>query len=157
MPDSARCACFNSRGQQRLGQRLHLLKLAGVLLGLYFIFNRKLAGSSPPLLNVTHNALMGGLALTPFLPLFWHMPPASVSPKLVALVALAVVGQGLMISAFNYAPAGVIAPYSYAMLVFAAVIGYLAFGTFPDLATWIGIALIVGAGLFIAHRERRLG
>ncbi len=130
--------------------------LAGVLLGLYFISNRKLAGSSPPLLNVTHNGLMGALALTPFLPLFWHTPPLPVVPKLAALIALAVVGQGLMITAFNYAPAAVIAPYTYAMLVFAALVGYLAFGTFPDIATWFGIALIVGAGVFIAHRERQL-
>ena len=48
-----------------------------------------------------------------------------------------------------------IAPFTYAMLVFAAIIGYLVFGTFPDVATWVGIALIVGAGLFIAQRERR--
>ncbi|CAN0489180.1 unnamed protein product, partial [Phaeothamnion confervicola] len=128
--------------------------LSGVLLGLYFIANRKLAGLAPPLLNVTHNSLMGTLALTPFLPLFWSTPPASVSPKIAALIALAVVGQGLMITAFMFAPAGVIAPYSYVMLVFAAIIGYAAFGTFPDLSTWLGIALIVGAGLYIAHRER---
>ena len=76
-------------------------------------------------------------------------------PKLAALIGLAVVGQGLMISSFMYAPASVIAPYSYAMLVFAALIGYLAFGNFPDLATWVGIALIVGAGLYIAQLERQ--
>ena len=96
---------------------------AGVLMGLYFIANRRLAGSSPPLLNVTHNALMGGLALTAFLPLFWQPPPVAVMPKLAALVALAVVGQALMISSFNFAPAGVIAPYSYGMLLFAVLIG----------------------------------
>ena len=129
--------------------------LAGVLMGLYFIANRMLAGAAPPLLNIAHNGLMGALALTPFLPLFWHTPPASLGPKLAALVALAVVGQGLMISAFIFAPAGVIAPYTYAMLLFAVLIGYLGFGTFPDIATWIGIALIVGAGLVIARLERR--
>jgi drug/metabolite transporter (DMT)-like permease len=131
--------------------------LSGVLLGLYFIANRKLSGRAPPLLNVTHNSLMGTLALTPFLPLFWSTPPASVTPKVTTLIALAVVGQGLMITAFMYAPAGVIAPYSYAMLVFAAIIGYVVFGNLPDLTTWIGMALIVGAGLYIAHRERRSG
>ena len=125
--------------------------VAGVVMGFFYIANRRLAGAQPPLLNVAHNAAMGALALTPFLPFFWRTPPASVGWKLAVLLALAVVGQGLMISSFMYAPAGVIAPYTYAMLVFAALVGYLAFGTFPDLATWIGIALIVGAGLFIAR------
>jgi drug/metabolite transporter (DMT)-like permease len=128
---------------------------AGVLMGLFLISNRALASHAPPLINVTQNALMGALVMAPFLPLFWSAPPWPVVPKLGGIIALAVIGQGLMITAFNYAPAGVLAPYTYAMLVFAALIGYFAFGTFPDLATWIGIALIVAAGLMIAHNERR--
>ncbi len=130
--------------------------LAGFLLAFYFIANRRLAGVAAPILNVTHNALTGAIALSLFLPLFWHPVPLAAVPKLFALVALAVFGQALMISSFNYAPAAVVSPFTYAMLVFAAIIGYAVFGTFPDLATWIGIALIVGAGLFIAHRERQL-
>jgi drug/metabolite transporter (DMT)-like permease len=128
--------------------------LAGCFLALYFIGNRKLAGLAPPLLNVTHNALTGAIVLTAFLPLFWQPVPAEAWPKLALLIALAVFGQALMILSFNYAPAAVVAPFTYAMLVFAAIIGYVVFGTFPDLATWAGIALIVGAGLYIAHRER---
>lgn len=129
--------------------------LAGFLMAFYFIANRKLAATSPPLINVAHNALMGAVAFTPFLPLYWQTPSVEVMPKLAALVALAVVGQGLMIGSFSFAPASVVAPYTYAMLVFAALIGYLYFGNLPDLASWIGIALIVGAGLYIAHRERQ--
>lgn len=128
--------------------------LAGFLLAFYFISNRRLAGLAPPLLNVTHNALTGAIILTLFLPLFWQPIPAEAIPKLIMLVALAVLGQALMISSFNFAPAAVVSPFTYAMLVFAAIIGYVVFGTFPDVATWVGIVLIVGAGLFIAHRER---
>ncbi len=130
--------------------------LAGVIMGFYFMANRKLAGRAPPVLSITHNCLMGGVALSLFLPLFWTTPPAHVTPKLAAIVVLAIAGQGLMISAFAFAPAGVVAPISYAMLVFAALIGYFAFGTLPDTATWAGMTLIVGAGLFIAWRERQL-
>lgn len=128
---------------------------AGMLLGGYFLANRKLSGAQPPLLNITHNALTGGVLLTILSPLYWRTPALASLPKLAALVALAVAGQGLMISAFNYAPAAVIAPFTYAMLVFAALIGYFVFDTFPDTATWAGIVLIVGAGLAIAHRERQ--
>lgn len=130
--------------------------LASVFLALYYIANRRLAGLAPPLLNVVHNALTGAIILTVFLPLYWQPVPPAAAPKLVAIVALAVFGQACMISAFNYAPAATVAPFTYAMLVFAAIIGLVVFGTFPDVATWIGIVLIVGAGLFIAHRERQL-
>lgn len=129
--------------------------MAGFLMAAYFIANRRLAASSPPLINVAHNALMGAIALTPFLPLFWQTPPMALVPKLGGIVALAVIGQGLMISSFSFAPANVVAPYTYAMLVFAALIGWAVFGNLPDAAGWTGITLIVGAGLFIAQRERR--
>ncbi|MEM8971358.1 MAG: DMT family transporter, partial [Pseudomonadota bacterium] len=121
--------------------------LSGILIGLYFIANRKLAGAQPPILNITHNGLLGGLALTPFLQLFWTPVDPANLPKLAAIIALAVVGQALMISAFMYATAVTLAPFSYAFIVFATAIGYFVFGDFPDQITWIGIALIVASGL----------
>ncbi|MEM6499446.1 MAG: DMT family transporter, partial [Pseudomonadota bacterium] len=130
--------------------------LSGILIGLYFIANRKLAGAQPPLLNITHNALLGGLALTPFFQLFWTPVDVENFPKLAAIIALAVVGQALMISAFMFATAVTLAPFSYAFIVFATAIGYFVFGDFPDQITWIGIALIVASGLFIAIREIQL-
>ena len=133
----------------------YIALLAGFLLGFYLIGNRRLAGLAPPLLNVTHNALMGGILLTLLLPLVWQPIPLTAMPKLAGIVVLAIFGQALMISSFNYAAATVVAPFTYAMLVFAAIIGYVVFGTVPDVPTWIGMMLIVGAGLYIAHRERQ--
>ena len=80
----------------------------------------------------------------------------STVPHLVVLIALAVVGQGLMITSFKYAAASTLAPYTYSMLVFAVLVGLIAFGHLPDVATWTGMALIVGAGIYIANRERQL-
>lgn len=134
----------------------YIALLSGILMGLYFIANRKLAGAQPPLLSVTHNALMGAIALTPFFQLFWQPIPISVAPHLGALIAFAVVGQGLLITSFNYAPAVVLAPYAYAFIVFAALIGYFVFGDVPDIFTWTGIGLIFCSGLYIALREIQL-
>lgn len=138
-----------------VGVGYYIALLSGVLLGGYLLANRLLARSQAPLLNIAHNSLTGGVILTLLAPLYWQTPPPEAIPKLLGIVVLAVAGQGLMISSFMYAPAAVIAPFTYAMLVFAVLIGYLLFGTFPDLATWIGIVMIVGAGVFIAERERR--
>ncbi len=130
--------------------------LSGIAMGFYFVANRRLAGTQPPLLNITYNAMLGGLALTPFLQLFWTPVDPANLPKLAAVVGLAVVGQGLMITAFAFATAVTLAPFLYAFIVFATAIGYFVFGDFPDPVTWIGIALIVASGLFIALREIQL-
>jgi drug/metabolite transporter (DMT)-like permease len=146
--------CLPGFGGDPLGYYLGLA--SGILMGLYFIANRRLAGAQPPLLNIAHNGLMGAVALTPFLPLFWEPVSASIHSELIILVLLAIVGQGLMISSFIFAPAVVIAPYAYALLVFAALIGYFSFGAIPEPLTWVGIAMIVASGLTIAFRERKL-
>ena len=129
---------------------------AGIMLGLTFIANRKLGGTQPFLLNITYNALMGSLALTPLVILLWEPIPATANLMLVFIVILSVVGQGCMISSFKFGPAAVISPYFYTALIFAALIGYLVFGDIPDTTSWIGMALIVGSGLYIAHRERQM-
>jgi drug/metabolite transporter (DMT)-like permease len=53
------------------------------------------------------------------------------------------------------APASVVVPYQYTMIVFAAGFGWLMFGDVPSLATLAGVAVIIGAGLYLGWRERR--
>ena len=129
--------------------------MAGVLLGGYFLANRRLAGSQPIILEITHNALMGAVALSPLVPLIWHPVPEVLTWTLVIGLGMAIIGQGAMIASFRWGPAAVISPYSYTMLIFAAFIGYFTFDTIPDVFSWTGISLIVGSGIYIAHRERK--
>jgi drug/metabolite transporter (DMT)-like permease len=55
------------------------------------------------------------------------------------------------------APASTVVPYQYTMIVWAVAFGYIVFGDVPQLSTAIGAAAIVGAGLYIFLRERKLG
>jgi drug/metabolite transporter (DMT)-like permease len=48
-----------------------------------------------------------------------------------------------------------VAPFRYTSLLFAIVLGVLVFGEWPDMWTWTGSALVVGAGLYTILRERR--
>lgn len=53
-------------------------------------------------------------------------------------------------------PASVVMPFHDTQIVWGAVFGWLFFGDVPDAQMMAGAALIVAAGLFIMHRERRL-
>ena len=55
------------------------------------------------------------------------------------------------------APASVVVPYQYSMIVWAVMFGYAVFGDVPSMATIIGAAIIIGAGFYIYLRERDLG
>ncbi len=66
------------------------------------------------------------------------------------------VGHYLVIRAFQQGQAAVIAPLGYVELVGTTALGYLIFGNFPDRWTWIGAAIIIASGVYIALRERKL-
>jgi drug/metabolite transporter (DMT)-like permease len=55
------------------------------------------------------------------------------------------------------APASVVVPYQYTMIIWAVMFGYLVFGDAPQPATIVGAAIIIGAGIYIFLRERELG
>src|SRR5580693_4448524 len=55
------------------------------------------------------------------------------------------------------APASVVVPYQYSMIVWAVMFGYVVFGDVPSSATILGASIIIGAGLYIFLRERKLG
>jgi drug/metabolite transporter (DMT)-like permease len=55
------------------------------------------------------------------------------------------------------AQASVVVPYQYSMIVWAVMFGYVVFGDVPQVATVVGAAIIIGAGLYIFLRERKLG
>lgn len=60
----------------------------------------------------------------------------------------------LFISGLRMAPLSLLAPITYVQLVSAGILSYLFFGDIPSHYTLIGSAMIAGAGLYSAHRER---
>jgi len=58
-------------------------------------------------------------------------------------------------AAYRMAPSASIAPFEYIGLPLAIFWGWLFFAEWPALTTWIGCAMILGAGLFVFLRERQ--
>lgn len=90
-------------------------------------------------------------------PIGWVTPtPASLglfaAAGLVSVCALLCVNRSLKL-----APASVVVPYQYSMIVWAVAFGYVVFGDVPSWATIAGAAIIIAAGLYIFVREQRLG
>lgn len=63
---------------------------------------------------------------------------------------------GLLISqAYRLCEAALVAPLEYVAMPMAIVWGVAVFGEWPDTVAWIGIALILGAGIYMIWRETR--
>lgn len=84
-----------------------------------------------------------------------------VMPKTEELLALAAIGvlgvfaQVFLTAAYQHDDASRISPYSYAIVIFAAILGVLFFGEVPDALTFVGGILIVMAGIVMARSSHR--
>ena len=101
-------------------------------------------------------ALLGSIGMSLAMPFIAVMPRSLVDALLFcSLGLLGGFGHYLVIRAFQLGPAAVIAPLGYVELVGSVVLGYLVFFNFPDAWTWVGAAVIIASGIYIAFRERR--
>ncbi len=83
--------------------------------------------------------------------------PTATEWVLMALLGvLATVSHTLIVIAFRHASAGILAPFQYLEIIGATILGLLIFGDFPSPLTWVGVFMIVGSGLYVFYRERRL-
>ena len=75
--------------------------------------------------------------------------------QMLGIGVVSFIAHGLVVLAFRHAPAATLAPLNYLEIVSATLLAYLVFGDFPAPPVWLGIAIIVGSGLYVARRERR--
>ncbi|RKF15439.1 DMT family transporter [Roseovarius spongiae] len=68
--------------------------------------------------------------------------------------AVAATSFVLVAEAYRNADATALAPFQYLEIVTATALGFLVFGDFPDALTWVGVAIILGSGVYIFHREQ---
>jgi drug/metabolite transporter (DMT)-like permease len=97
--------------------------------------------------------LLGAL-MSPF---GWVTPGAGSLALFAAAGCISVSALICVNRSLKLAPASVVVPYQYSMIVWAVTFGMIVFGDAPRPATIIGAAIIIGAGLYIFLRERALG
>jgi drug/metabolite transporter (DMT)-like permease len=120
------------------------------------VITRKIHPTVPGLLVTLSNALcvacVAGL---------WSMQQTWVALNLntwLALLASSVclaMAYHLIIVAMRHGEMGVIAPFRYSALLYALVLGHVIWGDVPDAVTWVGIGLLVGAGLILIGSNRK--
>jgi len=101
---------------------------------------------------------VGTFALGALMSPFGWVTPSIGSLGLFAAAGCISVSALLCVNrSLKLAPASVVVPYQYSMIVWALMFGYLVFGDVPQMATIAGAAIIIAAGLYIFLRERSLG
>ena len=87
----------------------------------------------------------------------WNWPSPWEAVILVLTGLSGGVGQLFLSFSYRYGEASVLAPFDYAAMIWAVVLGYFLFGELPAAQVWLGGAIVIAAGLLILWRERKLG
>jgi len=81
-------------------------------------------------------------------------PSTDAIAQLAGASALVLVGYHSLIEAMRTGDISAIAPFRYSVVLWAMMLGYLAFGEVPTSGTIIGSVIVIAAGLYTLHRER---
>ena len=111
----------------------------------------------PPILIMTLSAgavTIASLMAAPFVP--WAWPAALTFAELAAAAVFSLIGQLCVIIAMRTGEVSAVAPFRYAIIVFAILSGILIFDHFPDGPTLLGIVIVATAGLYTFFREQKL-
>jgi len=127
--------------------------IGAVLAGVAKVSIRTMRSTETPGRIVFYFALIGTLvsvipAILAWVELSWMQ-----LAYLGGIALFSTIGQLLLSKAYGLAPAGQLGPYTYTSVIFAALFGWLIWGEVLLINTWIGIFIIIFAGI-LAIRDR---
>jgi drug/metabolite transporter (DMT)-like permease len=122
---------------------------------LYQIMTRRFSATQPPMVTFFYTAAVGCVLMSPIVPFFWETPQLRHWPLFMLLGVAGGAGHYALIKAMQLADASFLSPLGYAQLLWATLFGLLVFGDFPDAPAFLGMAVIVASGLYVALGHRR--
>lgn len=125
-----------------------LIALFGAMLGaLAKVIIRRMSGTESPQRVVFYFALISSVLSALPAALNWVTPDLEQLVWLLLMAVTSTVAQLLLSRGYGLAPAGQLGAYTYASVAFAALFGWLLWDELLGLNSWMGLVLIVSAGL----------
>jgi drug/metabolite transporter (DMT)-like permease len=133
-----------------------LLPLVGAALWAgYQVLTRLASRHDAPDTSLLWSAFVALVATSFVGPVDWVWPTPMAWTLMVIVAALGAVAHYALIKALDFAEAGSVQPYTYTLLVWVALLGWLVFGDVPDGWTILGGAIVVASGLYTWRHDRR--
>ncbi|MGA2565787.1 MAG: DMT family transporter [Pseudolabrys sp.] len=136
-----------------------LLSLAATICyGFYAVITRIVSRVDSNQTSLFYANFIGALVMLPVIPFVWTTPQNwAIALLLMGTGVLGSAGHFLLISGHRLAPAAVLSPFVYTQLIWVVILGYLVFDHVPNRWTMAGAAIVISSGLYLLHRERKLG
>lgn len=131
----------------------YIALLGAVFIGISILNIKTLSRTESPNKIVFYmSLLMTPAALIPAL-MVWETPDMQYWGWVAAMGPLGVAAHITLVRAYSLGDASAIVPFDFSRLLFAVLIGWIAFGEVADLWTWVGGLVIFSSSVFIVRRE----
>jgi drug/metabolite transporter (DMT)-like permease len=130
---------------------------ATVSYSLMMVLTRVLARTDSDAAILVWNMVGLAAAALPFTLRVWVTPAPA---DWITFLLLGLSGTGatyFLTVAYRHAPAAVVAPLDYTALLWGLGFGWMLWRELPDPAIWPGVAVLIGAGLYLIRSETRPG
>lgn len=130
--------------------------MSAVTYALYLTLTRKVSSHDSTATSMAYVGVFGFLLTSGVGIFFWQpMDPAMLGVMIMVMIT-SVVAHGLIMVALSRAPASTVQPFNYLGLPWGILMSVIFFQHLIDPIALVGAAIIVGAGLVVMERERRL-
>lgn len=116
---------------------------------------RNLGRTDDPLTTVFYFILIGVLVSGPYTVLFGAWPEAGLIPWIMGIGVFTAIQQVAKTTAFRFAEASLLAPYTYSAIIWATLIGWILWDELPTFAVTSGAVVVISSNLLIVWREKR--
>ena len=127
--------------------------LLGSIASAAAVIGTRLAKDERPQTVVLYQAAVGFAVVTALAAFDFHRPSFGELALGCSSGLFATAASLMQVFAYRHAPASLLAPFTYTQLLWAAGLGFLAFGTVPGPSMVLGAAIIAASGLYTAWRE----
>jgi len=128
---------------------------AAISFTVYQLLTRRLSGTDHPVTSNFLSSLVGFLVMSVLVTFNWRTPSVHDAVLMASLGLMAMSGHLVLTQAFRYASAASLAPFTYGQIVFAGIVGFIAFGHIPDAEAIAGMTVIIASGLCMAYVQSR--
>lgn len=133
-----------------------LALVSGAAMAGYVIAIKK--GSSgvrrvPPIALTFQTHFSALIVATPLVFVFWQELDLFQWTIAIGMTLVGLAGQYLIIKAYHYGEASLVAPFAYIEIITSTFFSWLFFAQVPDSVTFLGVAVLVASSLYVVWRR----
>ena len=130
-----------------------LVLVCAFMFAIYNLLTRKVSRVDHFETSLLYFGVVGFIASLLVIPFYWQALNSNQAIWLSIISITSIIGHLLLIKALQLAPAVILQPFNYFVLVWAIVIGFFVYGEILETTALIGAGLVVTSGIYIARRE----